>query len=171
MVHSMIFPEIKIIKNDSFKDDRGELWSLWESKTFPYDLNFNHDKVSTGKKNVLRGLHCDQKSWKLISCLYGEFKLVIVDFRKDSQTYLKHDSIILSLENKISVLVPPMFANGHLVLSDFTIFHYKWSYTGDYPDVRDQFSLNWADPALNIDWEIDNPILSTRDKNSKFICL
>ena len=167
----MIFPEVKIIQNDAFTDDRGDLWSIWEDSTFSPPLKFNHDKVSTSKKNVLRGLHCDSKSWKLITCLYGEIQLAVVDFRKDSPNYLKHEIIDLSLNNKISVLIPPMFANGHLVLSDFAVFHYKWAYPGEYPDVKNQISLNYADPALNINWRINTPILSNRDQNSKFIQL
>ena len=77
---------------------------------------------------------------------------------------LKWDSIILTAHNRKQVLVPPMFANGHLVLSKSATFFYKWSYPGDYPDVKDQFSLKWDDPKIGIQWPIDNPILSNRDK-------
>ena len=56
-----------------------------------------------------------------------------------------------------------MFANGHLVLSDEATFFYKWSYPGEYPDVKDQFSLKWNDPKIKIYWPTQNPILSSRD--------
>jgi dTDP-4-dehydrorhamnose 3,5-epimerase len=92
-----------------------------------------------------------------------------VDNRPESPNYLKWDSVVLTSKNKKSVLVPPMFANGHLVLSQEATFFYKWAYPGNYPDVQDQFSLNWNDPKLNIHWPIENPILSDRDKSSKFI--
>jgi len=160
----MIFPDVSIYTTDSFIDERGELWTVWDYKNIP--LAFNHDKVAVSKKNVLRGLHGDAKSWKLISCLQGEIYLVVVDNRPESSNYLKWDSIKLSAENKTSVLIPPKFANGHLVLSDTVIFHYKWYYPGTYPDVADQFSLNWKDPRINIEWPISDPILSERDKNS-----
>ena len=163
----MIFKEVLITQPSVFEDNRGELWTLWKHTDFP-DLNFVHDKISTSKKDVLRGLHGDKKSWKLITCLYGEIYLVVVDYRKDSPNYLKWDSVVLNEKNKKQVLVPPFFLNGHLVLSDKAIFHYKWSYTGEYPDVQDQFSLNYKDPILNIDWPISEPILSERDKNSKY---
>jgi dTDP-4-dehydrorhamnose 3,5-epimerase len=163
----MIFPEIKIHQPDSFEDYRGELFTVFDQSY--NELYFNHDKVAISRKNVLRGLHGDSKSWKLITCLSGEIYLVVVDFRSDSSNYLKWDSILLTSKNKKSVLVPPMFANGHLVLSDEATFFYKWSYPGRYPDVEDQFSLNWKDPSLNIHWPINNPILSERDINSKFI--
>lgn len=160
----MIFPDVQVYTTDSFVDERGELWTIWDYKNVP--LSFNHDKVAVSKKNVLRGLHGDAKSWKLISCLQGEIYLVVVDNRPESSNYLKWDKIILSDKNKTSVLVPPKFANGHLILSDTAIFYYKWFYDGTYPDVQDQFSLNWKDPRIKIEWPIDNPILSERDKNS-----
>ena len=156
----MIFPEVKIFEPSSFEDFRGELYTLFKQEES--DLIFNHDKVSISRKNVLRGLHGDSKAWKLITCLYGEVYLVIVDNRPESQNFLKWDSIILTHKNKKSVLVPPMFANGHLVLSNEATFFYKWSYLGEYPDVKDQFSLKWD--SLNIHWPINNPILSQRDK-------
>ena len=157
----MIFPEVTIYQPDSFEDFRGELYTLF--KQDDYKLVFNHDKVSISRKHVLRGLHGDSKSWKHISCLAGEVLLVVVDNRPESKNYLKWDSIILSSKNKKSVLIPPMFANGHFVLSDEATFFYKWAYSGDYPDVQDQFTLKWNDPRIGIHWPILNPILSKRD--------
>ena len=63
---------IKVIKGSIFKDKRGKLWTSWK-KNKKILLNFKHDKFSISKKNVLRGLHYDQKTWKLISCVYGKF--------------------------------------------------------------------------------------------------
>jgi dTDP-4-dehydrorhamnose 3,5-epimerase len=65
--------------------------------------------------------------------------------------------------------VPPGFLNGHLVLSDKAIFHYKWSYDGEYPDVKDQKSVLWSDPKIAVNWLIQNPILSERDKNTPLL--
>lgn len=163
----MIFPEVNVFQQDSFVDHRGELFTVYQKEDF--EISFNHDKVAISKKNVLRGLHGDNKSHKLITCLSGEFYLVVVDFRPDSINYLKWDSVILSSKNKKSVLIPPMFANGHLVMSDECTFFYKWSYDGHYPDVEEQFSINWKDPKIDISWPIENPILSDRDRYSKFI--
>ena len=161
--------DILVFKPESFKDNRGELWTLWNKDEFLPRLEFNHDKIATSKKNVLRGLHGDNKSWKLITCLHGEIQLVVVDNRPESEDYLRYRSFILNGVNKKMVLVPPMFCNGHLVLSDECVFYYKWAYEGDYPDVDEQISLNWKDPKIGIHWLTDNPILSERDKNSKFI--
>jgi len=158
----MIFPEVKIHQPDSFEDFRGELYTF--HKENDYNLNFNHDKVSISRKNTLRGLHGDNKSWKLVTCLAGEIYLVIVDNRPNSPNYLKWDWEILTSKNRKQVLIPPMFANGHFILSKEATFFYKWSYPGKYPDVEDQFTLKWNDPKLNITWPNSNPILSSRDK-------
>ncbi len=154
---------------DSFSDDRGELYTIWKDSDTP-DLNFNHDKVAISNNRVLRGLHTD-KSWKLITCLYGSIQLVVVNFDQGSSQYLSWTDFILNStqKEKISILVPPGFLNGHLVLSEQAIFHYKWCYEGDYPDVKDQKSVFWSDPKIGINWLVDNPILSERDKNTPLL--
>lgn len=160
----MIFPEVKIFQPDVYTDFRGDLWTLWNKDKFEPQLDFNHDKVSTSRKHVLRGIHGDNKSWKLITCLYGEMYFVVVDNRPESPNYLKWDSLILDDKTRKSVLVPPQFGNAFLVLSENSVFHYKWAYPGGYPDVEDQFTLKWNDSRLNIDWPISNPLLQKRDK-------
>ena len=160
----MIFPEVKIFQPDVYTDFRGDLWTIWNKDKFEPQLDFNHDKVSTSRKHVLRGIHGDNKSWKLITCLYGEMYFVVVDNRPESPNYLKWDSLILDNKTRKSVLVPPQFGNAFLVLSEDSLFHYKWAYPGGYPDVEDQFTLKWNDSRLNIDWPISNPMLQKRDK-------
>jgi dTDP-4-dehydrorhamnose 3,5-epimerase len=128
------------------------------------NLKFNHDKVSTSRQHVLRGIHGDTKSWKLIECLYGELYFVVVDNRPESKNYKNWTGMMLSDKIRRSVLLPPGFGNGFLVMSEHSIFHYKWAYEGKYPDVDDQFTLKWNDPELDIEWPIDNPILQKRDK-------
>jgi dTDP-4-dehydrorhamnose 3,5-epimerase len=169
MARSDCLSGVTILTKDSFIDDRGELFTIWKDTDIPF-MNFNHDKVATSNKNVLRGLHTD-KSWKLITCLYGKIQLVIVNFDKESSEYLSWTDYVLDAESKekLSILVPPGFLNGHLVLSDKAVFHYKWSYQGDYPDVKDQTSVKWSDPNIGIIWLIDNPILSERDKNTQLL--
>ena len=161
-MNKKIFSEINVFQPEVYTDYRGELWTTWKKENF--DLDFNHDKVSTSRKNVIRGIHGDDKSWKLVTCLYGEMYFVVVDNRPDSDTYLKWDYIILNDKNRKSVLVPPRFGNSFCVLSEYMIFMYKWSYPGEYPDTDDQFTLKWNDSRININWPIENPILSERDK-------
>lgn len=158
----MKFPEVIVNQPDSFEDHRGSLYTLYNDKTS--DIKYNHDKVSISKKHVLRGLHGDFKSTKLITCLAGEIHLVVVDFRSESENFLEWDAVNLTPENKIQVIVPPRFLTGHLILSEGATFFYKWSYEGAYPDVEEQISVKWDDKDINIDWPITNPILSERDK-------
>ena len=164
----MISKKIYIKNNSLFKDHRGLLWTTWEKKHFP-KLKFNHDKFSLSKKNVLRGLHCDFKSWKLITCVYGKFLLVVVDMNKKSKNYLKHKKWILDYKKPKSILIPPHYANAHLCLTEICLFHYKWSYEGKYIDAKKQKSFNWKDPKLKISWPLKRPILSKRDRNSKYL--
>lgn len=146
-------------------DKRGDLFTIWEEKDFLPDLKFIHDKVATSKKDVLRGLHGDDKSWKLVTCLYGEIYFVVVDYRPDSKNYLKWEKFILNDENKKMILVPPMFLNGHLVMSDTAVFYYKWAYEGDYPDTDSQISVRYNDNEIAVQWPINKPILSERDES------
>ena len=155
-------PAVKVYQPSYFSDHRGDLWTIW--KEGDHDLKFNHDKVSTSRKHVLRGIHGDNKSWKLVTCLYGEIYFVLVDNRESSDTFIQWDSMILSDRNRKQVLIPPGVGNGFLVLSDHSVFHYKWSYPGKYADVDEQFTIKWNDPIIGIDWPINNPILSRRDK-------
>ena len=159
---------IKVYKNTSFKDHRGYYWTSWKSNTIK-SVIFRHDKFSLSKKNVLRGLHGDYKTWKLVSCPYGKFLLVVVNCVKTSKSYLKWKTWILSQKNNIQLLIPPNYANGHYCLSDYCLFHYKLSYKGFYTGHRQQFSIRWNDPKINIKWPCKKPILSMRDKNSKFL--
>ena len=169
----MKFKEIKIYQPDVFTDYRGDLWTISKqnrsditptSRVPPETSYFNHDKVSTSRKNVLRGIHGDFKSTKLVTCLHGELYFVVVDNRKDSKTYLEWDHMILDDRTRKMVLIPPGFGNAFLVLSESSVFFYKWSYDGNYPDVKDQFTIKWNDDTISIDWPIKDPILQPRDK-------
>ncbi len=156
----MKIKDVKIITLDVFTDYRGDICTLWKKDNrYP---EFVHDKIATSRKNVIRGIHGDFKSTKLVTCLYGELYFVVIDNRPDSETYMQWDSIILDDRSRKQVLLPPGVGNGFCVLSHKSVFHYKWSYPGKYPDVEDQFTIKWN--RLNINWPINNPILSKRDK-------
>ena len=155
--------EVKYFTSSSFKDSRGEIWTTWDN-VYSSKLRFNLDKFTTSKKNVLRGFHCDTKSWKLVTCIRGKILSVIVDYRPKSKNYLKFTSIIMSDKNKKSVIIPPMFLNSWLCLSQDCIYSYKYSFNGKYSDVDDQISVKWNDPKINFKWPNKKPILSKRDK-------
>ena len=155
--------EVKIFKPIVFKDTRGEIWTKWEKKFFK-NTKFNLSKYTNSKKNVLRGFHGDQKSWKLVSCIKGEVLNVVVDYRKNSKNYLKHTSFILNDKNKLSVLIPPKFLNSWLCLSKNCVYSYDYYFKGKYNDVKNQVSVKWDDARINFKWPIKKPILSFRDR-------
>ena len=161
-IESEILPEVIMFKPTPHMDYRGEMWTYWENtyKTPKEKIS----KFTRSRKNVLRGLHGDRETWKHITCVYGEIYLVVVDYREDSVNYLTWESYFISDRNHLSVLVPPGFLNGHLCLSDECVFHYTQSYPNKYIDWQDQISVKWNDPMLKINWPINNPILSERDK-------
>lgn len=166
---SETLPEVTIIQPDVFYDHRGEYVETWNKEYYKAfgDIDFKQDDISTSVKHTLRGLHGDNETWKLVQCLYGSMVLAVVDMRKNSKTYLQHNTFTINDKNRIQVLVPPGFANGHLVMSDMGIFSYKQStlYTG----AETQFTVRWDDPKLNITWPINNPILSLRDKIANYL--
>ena len=152
------------IELDSFKDFRGEYVETYNEALYKkagITTKFIQDDISTSKKNVLRGIHGDEKTWKLISCLYGEFYLVVVNCDKKSKDFGKWQGFTLYDKNRMQVLVPAKYGNAHLILSKQAIFHYKQS---TYYNPKGQFTYVWNDPLLKIEWPIKNPILSERDK-------
>jgi len=165
----MIFPEVKIYQPNIHTDFRGDLLTLWNKDEFEPKLDFKHNKISTSRKHVLRGMHGDNKSWKLTSCLYGEMYFVVIDARPESPNYLKWDSIVLDDKTRKLVLTPPQFAIGFLVLSEQALLNYMWAYDGKYADVDEQFTIKWNDSKVNIFWPIVDPLLSLRDKNAKLL--
>jgi dTDP-4-dehydrorhamnose 3,5-epimerase len=165
---SSVLPDILEVSHSKFLDHRGSLWTTYDDDAAFYTsenipLNFNHDKFARNEKNVLRGIHGDMKSWKLVTSVFGKFFQVVVDCREESKTYLKHISVILDAENPRSILLPPGFGNAFLALTEGSVYHYKLSYTGEYNDAEKQFTYRWNDPRIKIDWPIQNPILSERD--------
>ena len=163
-----IFEEIKIFTPNSYQDFQGELYTTWCKQDFldnlGVDLEFVHDKVSVSRRNVLRGIHGDFKSWKYMTCTYGEVYYVVVDNRVDSPTYKKWDWELLSSKNRKTILIPPGFGCSFYVLSDTSVVNYKWAYSGDYPDVSDQFTIPWDDNEIGIHWPTKQPVISERDR-------
>lgn len=150
-----------------FEDFRGTYVELYNDKLYAeagIKVKFVQDDISVSTRNVLRGIHGDGETWKLVSCLYGKFYLVVVNWDKASPQFGKWESFVLSDRNRLQVLVPPKFGNGHLVLSESAIFHYKQS---TYYHRASQFTILWNDPQLDIWWPVKNPILSRRDEGNE----
>lgn len=148
-----------------FEDFRGHYVETYNEEIYKaagIEVNFKQDDVSVSRKNVLRGIHGNNETWKLVSCLYGAFYLVVVNNDPDSPQYLRWQGFTLSDVNRQQVLIPPKFGNGHLVVTEIAIFHYKQS--TNY-NRESQFTIKWNDPKLKIWWPLKNSlILSRRDE-------
>jgi len=155
---------VLLIKCDGFEDHRGEYLELYNEKLYKskgMDIDFVEDDISIATRGVIKGIHGDDCTWKLISCLHGKFYLVVINYDKESKDFGKWESFVLSESNKHQVLVPPKHGNGHLCLSEKSIFHYKQS---SYYDPSRQFTIKWNDPKFKIWWPVKEPILSMRDE-------
>jgi len=160
---------VLLIKPDMFEDHRGEYVETYNELLYNkngINVKFVQDDISVSARHVLRGIHGDAETWKLISCLTGKFYLVVVNCNRESKDFGTWQSFVLSDKNRLQVLVPPKYGNGHLILSDIAIFHYKQS---SYYDPSRQFTYKWDDPALNIWWPVKNPVLSMRDEVGHYV--
>ena len=161
---------VYVFETSKYRDKRGTFIVPFNVKEFKKATNFYADFVqdnfSTSKKGVLRGLHYQVKNpqGKFVKVIKGSVQDVIVDLRQRSPTFGKSFSIVLSSKNNLSLWVPPGFAHGFLSLSEGTQFFYK--VTNDYSPENER-TLLWNDPELNINWQIDDPILSEKDVNGK----
>ena len=155
---------VMLIKPKAFLDHRGSFYETYNDREYiaaGLDAQFVQDDISVSKHRVLRGMHGDPKTTKLVQCLEGCIYAVIADCNPESETFGKWESFILSSENKWQLYVPPMYGNGYYVLSDHAVYSYKQdTYYGD----AKQFTIKWNDPRFNIAWPDENPILSGRDE-------
>ena len=151
-----------------YREYRGEIFTTYHSSTHPVNQLLPddvtvHTRFSKSYKNVLRGLHYDNKTWKLVQALVGDIYLVVLDAREGSATFGKWESYIISENTRDQVLIPPGFANGHYALTD-CIFHYSLFYQGEYVNENQQGVIKWDDSNFKIVWPTDSPILQGRDK-------
>jgi len=150
------------------QDERGffmESFKASEFEQFRLPVNYVQDNHSRSLKNVLRGMHFqwDKPQGKLIRVTVGSALVVEVDIRHNSSTLGNNFSIELSAENMNILWVPPGFANGFLALSDYVEMQYKctaeWNRDGEG-------SIRWNDPQLNIQWNVDKPVISDKDNSA-----
>ena len=153
----------KLIKSKIFKDKRGYLRETYKNflirnEKFPFDV------MSFSRRNVLRGLHLQTKKTqaKIITVTYGKIFDVAVDLRKNSKTFGKYISVIISDKSDFSFYIPKGFAHGFLCLSKKCTVNYKCS---NYRDPNSEKTLLWSDQSLNIKWPVKRPILSKKDRN------
>lgn len=162
-----IIPEV-------YADDRGYFFETWNEKNFKKNvssqLNFVQDNQSFSKKGTLRGLHFQLNPFaqgKLVRVTNGEVFDVIVDLRKDSDTFSSWTSVILNCQDKNQIWIPEGFAHGFLTLSEEAIVEYKVTNFWNKDSDR---TISWNDPSISIDWpnfdnNLSGPKLSLKDKN------
>jgi dTDP-4-dehydrorhamnose 3,5-epimerase len=162
--------DLLIFEPAVFGDDRGYFFESFNNELFntlaDKEVNFVQDNQSMSGANIVRGLHFQNPPFaqgKLVRVIKGEVIDVAVDIRKDSPTYGEHVSVRLSEENKLMFWIPPGFAHGFSSLKEGTIFSYKCT---NYYNKESEGSLAWDDTDLGINWEVENPIISEKDKNS-----
>lgn len=162
-------PDLLLLKPKVFGDERGFFMETFRASWFEernIKANFVQDNHSSSARGVLRGLHYQIKNpqGKLVRVTTGAVYDVAVDMRKSSPTFGKAVGVHLSAENKNIFWIPPGFAHGFLVLSDYAEFNYKCT---EYYSPEYDRSLLWNDPALKIDWplgDIVTPVLSAKDQ-------
>ncbi len=163
--------DLIVIKPKVFRDDRGYFFESFNRSKLDFlgnDLEFVQDNQSLSQKDVLRGLHFQNPPYaqaKLVSVIQGSVLDVAVDIRKQSPTYGKSFSIVLDGIDKNQLFIPAGFAHGFKTLENNTIFFYKCT---NYYNKESEGCLLWNDPNLNINWDIENPILSEKDKTGEF---
>lgn len=160
--------DVPVYSPSVYREYRGEIFTTYHTQFHPVNNllpqdSHVHARFSKSFKNVLRGLHYDDKTYKLVQALVGEIYLVVLDVRQDSPNFGKWESYIISEKTRDQVLVPPGFANGHYALTD-CVFHYNMFYKGEYVDENSQGVIKWNDKKYNIEWPTNTPILQARDR-------
>ena len=161
-------PGVLIIEPKVFGDERGFFYESFNAKAFEEATGLNtpfvQDNHSRSQKGVLRGLHYQLQNTqgKLVRVTAGEVLDVAVDIRRSSPHFGKWVAVRLSAANNRQLWIPEGFAHGFVVLSEFAEFLYK---TTDYYNPSSERSIRWNDPALGIDWQLDEaPKLSAKDQ-------
>lgn len=143
-------------------DSRGFVIENFQKKKISnFKLNFVQDTISFSNKNVLRGLHGDNSTWKLVSLIIGEAFIIVANNDKKSKNYRKWVAFTISKKNLYQILIPPKYALGYLALSKEILVSYKQtSYYGDYK----QFTIKHDDKDFNFKWPNRKFKLSKRDQ-------
>ncbi|MEM9557402.1 MAG: dTDP-4-dehydrorhamnose 3,5-epimerase [Acidobacteriota bacterium] len=163
---STIVPGLKVLRPSIFEDHRGQYVETFNVRDYRFldddgaPLQWLEDDISVSHAGVLRGLHGDRRTWKLVQCLRGEILLAVVDMRAASPAHRRWQSLRLDDRARRQVLIPAGCANGHYAFAD-CIFSYKQ--TQLYRGAEHQFTVRWNDPSLGIEWPTDDPVLSVRD--------
>jgi dTDP-4-dehydrorhamnose 3,5-epimerase len=163
-------PDVLRIEPAVLADDRGFFMETWRAEAFEragLPTRFVQDNHSRSRRHTLRGLHYQlaPAQGKLVRVVAGEVFDVALDMRRHSGTFGRWVAELLSGDNKRQLWIPPGFAHGFLVLSDYADFVYKCT---EYYDPASDRSVAWNDPQLAIPWPLADaePLLSARDRTA-----
>lgn len=158
----------KIYPLTNFKDKRGRYLETFNKLNYQKIIkkNFVEDDVCLNRRNVFRGIHGDNSTWKLVSCLYGKCISIIVNNDRKSKLFGKYEKFILSPNNYFQILIPPKHGNSFFVTSEYAIYHYKQ--TKYYGGQKKQFTINVKDPLFKIKFPHKKLIISARDQKAKY---
>ncbi|AEP12413.1 dTDP-4-dehydrorhamnose 3,5-epimerase [Chloracidobacterium thermophilum] len=159
-------PGVILIEPKVFRDERGFFLETYHAAKFAQaglDVTFVQDNHSRSVQGTLRGLHAQWRrpQGKLVRVIAGEIFDVVVDIRLDSPTFGRWLGVRLSAENFRQLYVPQGFVHGFCVVSDMAEVLYKC--TALY-DPGDEIGVIWNDPEIGIDWGIESPLLSEKDR-------
>lgn len=158
---------LKIIEPRVFEDKRGYFFESYSKQAFAdagIQTEFVQDNQSMSMAGIVRGLHFQappHAQAKLVRVIKGAVIDVVVDIRKESPTYGQSFSIELTEENKTMLMIPEGFAHGFSTQADYTIFSYKCS---ALYNKASEGGIIWNDKDLEIDWEVQDPIISEKDE-------
>lgn len=170
-IEKTVIDGVLILTPNIYGDERGYFFESFNQKQFEAavgkEVIFVQDNQSKSQKNVLRGLHFQNPphaQGKLVRVLSGSVLDVAVDIRKNSPTYGKHLTFELNAQTNKMVWLPEGIAHGFAALEDDTVFFYKCT---NYYNKESEDCILWNDKNLNIDWKIEHPILSEKDREGK----
>ncbi len=159
-----------ILKPDIFKDNRGFFYETYNKTTFKkitgLSIDFVQDNQSNSTYGTLRGLHYQKGKMaqaKLVRVIQGKVLDIVVDIRKDSQTYGQHFSIVLDDSNKLQLFIQRGFAHGFITLSKNSVFSYKCD---NFYDKTSDVGIIYNDATLSLNWHLpkEDFIISKKDK-------
>jgi len=162
---------VLLIEPSVFEDKRGFFMETYQQKKYMdsgIESNFIQDNLSFSVRGTLRGLHYQfpHAQAKLVQAIKGEIFDVTVDIRRDSPTFAKWTGVHLSGKNRRQLYIPEGFAHGFCVLSETATFTYKCS---DFYSPDSERGIFWSDPDIGVDWPVENPVLSDKDRKYAFL--
>jgi dTDP-4-dehydrorhamnose 3,5-epimerase len=160
---------VRLIVPEAFTDHRGSYVEIFDTDKYRDacgGIEFVQDDISVSHTNVLRGLHGDFVTTKLVSVLHGEGYAILADNREGSPTWRRWQAFTLSADNRHQLLIPPGIGNSVLAVQGPLVYWYKQS--THFVDGR-QFTIRWDDPSWGFEWPIADPILSQRDVRGSYV--